>query len=131
MRIGIINAQVDKPLFIKGTNLGDKPGLNRAVAMQYDIEWQCLIVSYRGGIALIPQGSVKSMELLNPFDLNPLPVGETQSPLNQNEPQGFKGIGFESPAHQSAQPISAQVETPTQPKAGNAGRGENSRKSAA
>ncbi len=126
MRIAIINAEINRPLLIKGVNLTVKPGTNRGVSMQFDTNLDCLLVNYKGGIALIPAASVNSMELVNPYELNSLPVGQ----VNQTE-TNFKHPTVESPPCHVTQPISAQVENPTQPKIGATGRGEKVGKSAA
>ncbi len=131
MRIAILNAEIDRPLLIKGVNLGNKPGAHRSVSMQYCTELNCLLISFKGGLAVIPAAAVNSMEVVNPYDLFPLPAGTSQTGLNQNDTINSNVASVNSPPSHAREPISAQVETPTQPKVGATGRGEKVGKSAA
>lgn len=111
MRIDIKNAVVHTPLFILGTNHGEKLGTKFPVTMQYDTQLMCLLVKYRGQVALVPHASVASMDVANVTDIYPLAVGS-----NQSETNGFKPSSSESPVCQTQ--IVAQVENPTLPKQG-------------
>lgn len=63
MRTDICWAELHAPLFLAGTNLGQKidPAKRQGVKMQYDEERRHLYVSYNGKEARVPEPSILSM----------------------------------------------------------------------
>lgn len=76
MRIKIRFADLKNQLFMEGTNLstklycdeGKQGGNNspKAVDMQFDTVWQCLIVEYKDKVSMVPFPAINSMM---PFDV--------------------------------------------------------------
>ncbi len=98
MRTKIEWAELHAPLFLAGTNLGQKLDhkVKGGVTMEYDEDKRHLYVSYNGKTARIPETSVLTM---------------VEAPTVAADPRGVAKAQWEIPAPKF-DPNAAQVETP-------------------
>jgi hypothetical protein len=123
MRIAITMADLHSPLFMEGSNLGNKIGKGQPkqpIVIEYDTELLSLLVHYKGLVALVPHASVASMTVANPKDIG------VELPPKVTPPNRVHIVDQSSPA-QHLNPMAgpaplprnpAQVDVPTQPKVG-------------
>lgn len=120
-RFPIKAAQLHTPLFLNGSNLGDKlsPASRTGLQLQYDTDLNGLIVQYQHAACFLPSSNVASSTLVNPAD-----IGIQNSPVGTApvSPQSRAPIPT-APAPRAApmaptiappQPRSAQVSHPVQ-----------------
>ena len=68
--IKISFVELHNPLFMQGTNLGNKiNAAQRGASIQFDLDRKLLIITFKGKCAIIPDSNVASMDVIDLADL--------------------------------------------------------------
>lgn len=129
-RIPIKFADLKQQLFMEGTNLGFKIGADkqRPVKIQYDTDWQCLLVEFNGKASMVPFPSIGSMMPTNYADVFTVLVQPVAQDTFVAQDSGGSATTPVFPTITNIQ--SAQVSEPTKPAEGRTGRGARTKDAA-